>query len=159
MTDMLVKLYDLLPAQSSVPPKRTVIRRALATERPVVIRWVRWHFGAGWAAECETAFVRMPVSAFIALRDNQLAGFCVYDCTARGMLGPIGVAAPQQRQGIGRALLLAALEDMRANGYAYAVVGWVDDQTFFKRVAGATPIPDSEPGFYRGMLIEDRRLS
>ncbi len=158
MTDMLVKLYDLT-AQSSVPSANTTVRRALATERPAVVRWVRWHFGAGWAAECEPAFGRMPVSAFIALHDNQLAGFCVYDCTARGMLGPIGVAAPQQRRGIGRALLLAALEDMHANGYAYAIVGWVDEQTFFQRVAGATPIPDSKPGFYRGMLMEDRRLS
>jgi GNAT superfamily N-acetyltransferase len=158
MTDMLVKLYDL-PAQPPSPPENTIIRRALATERPTVVRWVRWHFGAGWAAECETAFVRMPLSGFIALRGKQLVGFCVYDCTARGMLGPIGVAAPQQRRGIGRALLLAALEDMRANGYAYAVVGWVDEQIFFQRVAGATPIPDSDPGLYRGMLIEDWRMT
>ena len=135
MTDMLVKLYNL-PDPSSGPPEDTIIRRALATERPAVARWVRWHFGAGW--------------------DNQLAGFCVYDCTARGMLGPIGIAAPHQRRGIGRALLLAALKDMRANGYAYAVVGWVEGQAFFHRVAGATPIPDSDPGLYRGMLIEDR---
>lgn len=158
MTDMLVKLYDL-PDQPSSLPENTVIRRALATERPAVVRWVRWHFGAGWAAECETAFGRMPLSGFIALQDKQLAGFCVYDCTARGMLGPIGVAAPQQRRGIGRALLRAALEDMRANGYAYAVVGWVDGPAFFQRAAGATPIPDSDPGLYRGMLIEDRRMT
>ena len=158
MNDMLVKLYDL-PDPSSRPPESTVIRRALASERPAVVQWVRRHFGAGWAAECETAFMRMPLSGFIALRDGQLVGFCVYDCTARGMLGPIGVAAPQQRRGIGRALLLATLEDMRANGYAYAAVGWVVGQTFFQRVAGATPIPGSDPGLYRGMLIEDRRMS
>ncbi|MDJ0812023.1 MAG: GNAT family N-acetyltransferase [Desulfobacterales bacterium] len=158
MTDMLVKLYGL-PDPSSGTPENTIIRRALAAERPAVARWVRWHFGAGWAAECETAFMRMPVSGFIALQDNQLAGFCVYDCTARGMLGPIGIAAPHQRRGIGRALLLAALHDMRANGYAYAVVGWVEEQAFFRQVAGATPIPDSDPGIYRGMLIEDRHRS
>ncbi|MBL0715386.1 MAG: GNAT family N-acetyltransferase [Desulfosarcina sp.] len=153
MTDMLVKLYAL-PDRPPPPPVEAVIRRALALEKPSVVQWVHRHFGAGWAAECETAFARQPASCFIALRDEKLAGFCVYDSTARGLLGPIGMAAPFQRQGIGRQLLLATLEDMRAQGYAYAVVGWVESETFFQRAAGATPIPGSDPGLYRGMLID-----
>ncbi len=151
MTDMLVKLYDL-PDRDHRLPKDAVVRRALAPERPAVISWVHRAFGAGWAAECECAFGRLPVSCFLARQAEELAGFCVYDATARGMLGPIGVAPPYQRRGLGRALLLAALEAMHAAGYAYAVVGWVQSEAFFRRTVGAMPIPGSDPGLYAGLI-------
>ena len=151
MTDMLVKLYDLPDCDHQLPGK-TVIRRALVPERGVVASWVRRKFGAGWAAECEGAFGRLPVSCYIAQQAGELAGFCVYDATARGMLGPIGVAPPYQRRGLGRALLLAALEAMHAAGYAYAVVGWVQSEAFFRRAVGAMPIPGSDPGYYAGLI-------
>ena len=151
MTDMLVKLYDL-PERSRQQPADTSVRRALAPERATVVPWVREHFGPGWAAECDTAFGRLPVSCFIALTGKKLAGFCVYDGIARGMLGPIGVAAPYQRRGLGRELLLSALEAMRAAGYAYAVVGWVASEAFFECTAGATPIPGSDPGPYADII-------
>ncbi len=151
MTDMLVKLYDL-PDRDQRRPADALVRRALAPERGVVAPWVRQTFGAGWAAECEAAFGRLPVSCFIARQDKDLAGFCVYDATARGMLGPIGVAPPYQRRGLGRALLLAALEAMHAAGYAYAVVGWVQSEAFFRRTVAAMPIPGSDPGYYAGLM-------
>ena len=151
MSDMLVKLYDL-PDRARRRPQDILVRRALVSEKPIVVPWVHRQFGSGWAAECEAAFGRMPVTGFIALQAEKLAGFCVYDCTARGMLGPIGVAASCQRQGIGRELLLTALEAMRTVGYAYAVVGWAASDAFFQRVAGATAIPGSAPGLYRGCL-------
>jgi GNAT superfamily N-acetyltransferase len=151
MTDMLVKLYDL-PDRARQLPVDAVVRRALASENPFVVPWVRQQFGSGWGAECEIAFGRMPVTCFIALQGKALAGFCVYDSTARGMLGPIGVAEPYQRQGLGRELLLIALEAMHVIGYAYAIVGWVASEAFFQRVAEAIAIPGSEPGLYNGCL-------
>ncbi len=151
MTDMLVKLYDL-PDRARPLPVDVVVRRALAAERLAVVPWVRREFGAGWAAECESAFGRLAVSCFIALQAKELAGFCVYDSTARGMLGPIGVAPAHQRRGLGRALLLAALDAMHAVGYAYAVVGWVQSESFFRRTVGAIPIPGSDPGLYAGLI-------
>ena len=151
MTDMLVKLYAL-PDCDHRPPGNLVVRRALPPERTTVATWVRRTFGAGWAAECEITFGRLPVSCFIAQEAEALVGFCVYDATARGMLGPIGVAPAYQRQGLGRSLLLTALEAMHAAGYAYAVVGWVQSEAFFQRTVGAVPIPGSDPGLYTGLL-------
>ena len=150
---MLVKLYDL-PDRDRRLREDAVVRRALGFEKPLVVSWVRQQFGAGWGAECEMAFGRLPVTCFIALQGNELAGFCVYDSTARGMLGPIGVAEPYQRQGFGRELLLIVLEAMHGMGYAYAVVGWVASEAFFRRVAGAITIPGSEPGLYDGCLCQ-----
>ena len=54
--------------------------------------------------------------------------------------------------GIGRALLLRSLAAMRAEGYAYAVIGGVGPQEFYKKCVGAMLIPDSVPGIYRDFL-------
>ena len=54
--------------------------------------------------------------------------------------------------GIGRALLLRSLAAMRAEGYAYAVIGGVGPQEFYKKCVGAMLIPDSAPGIYRDFL-------
>lgn len=153
MVDMLVKLYDL-PGVPALPPEGVSVRRALAAEKHLLTGWVADGFSRGWADECEAAFCRQPVSCFVATAENSLLGFCVYDSTARGMAGPVGVAPGRRGRGVGRALLLAALADMRANGYAYAVIGWVETPEFFSRVCGAAPIEGSAPGLYRGCLKE-----
>jgi GNAT superfamily N-acetyltransferase len=156
MVDMLVKLYDL-PTSPAGPPAGVTVRRALAAEKHVVCEWVSQTFGRGWADECEAAFCRQPVSCFMATAVNRPVGFCVYDSTARGIAGPIGVAGEWRGRGLGRALLLAALNDMRAVGYAYGVIGWVDATEFFARSCGAGVIEGSQPGLYLGIL--KRRLS
>ena len=53
---------------------------------------------------------------------------------------------------IGRAMLLRSLAAMRAEGYAYAVIGGVGPQEFYKKCVGAMLIPDSVPGIYRDFL-------
>ena len=58
----------------------------------------------------------------------------------------------EQGGGIGRALLLRSLAAMRAEGYAYAVIGGVGPQEFYKKCGGAMLIPDSVPGIYRDFL-------
>ena len=42
--------------------------------------------------------------------------------------------------------------DMRTLGYGYAIIGAVGPSRFYERTVGATPIPDSEPGVYAGLL-------
>ena len=153
MSDLLIKLYAL-PAPADLSPQ-IAVRRAFAPERRVVSAWVRQRFGAGWADECEAAFARLPVACFIALREVEVLGFSCYDATARGFFGPAGVAESARKQGIGRALLLAALRDMAAQGYAYAIIGRADSPDFYRKHAGAIEIPDSDPGFYRGLIRQE----
>ena len=156
MTDMLVKLYalpDLAPALADPRMAGVAIRRALAPEKHVVTDWVRATFDSpGWASECEASILRQPPACFVAVENETLIGFGCYDATARGVFGPTGVEAAARGRGIGAALLLACLHDMRAQGYAYAIIGWAGPQDFYARIAGATPIPDSEPGLYAGLL-------
>jgi hypothetical protein len=154
---MLVRLYDLPDSTAGVPPG-VVVRRALPAEKHHVITWVSQTFGRGWANECETAFCRQPVSCFVAVEENRPVGFCVYDATARGVAGPIGVASDSRHRGVGRVLLLATLTDMRANGYAYGAIGWVASAEFFRRVCDAREIEGSEPGLYRGLMKDSGRI-
>ena len=61
---------------------------------------------------------------------------------------------PDRRgRGVGRALLLAALHAMHAEGYAYAIIGWASSIDFYKRAVGAVVIDGSEPGIYPAKLL------
>lgn len=154
MHDMLVRLYalpDLDPALAHCAAQGTVIRRALVPEQPAVIAFVRQHF-PGAVPEVDVAFGRQPVSCFIAIRAQQVAGFACHDTTAPNFFGPEGVAPDARGQGIGRALLLATLHAQRAQGYAYAIIGGVGPAAFYAKAAGAVDIAGSTPGIYAGML-------
>ncbi|MFZ4814950.1 MAG: GNAT family N-acetyltransferase [Phototrophicaceae bacterium] len=155
MTDMLVKLYALpalAPALEKPATHGVVVRRVIAPEKHLVLGWVRQHFSDYWVSECDVAFGRQPSSCFIAVERDQMLGFACYDSTARGFFGPTGVNEAARGKGIGAALLLAALHDMAAVGYGYAIIGGVGPADFYEKVAGATLIPDSTPGVYRSML-------
>jgi ribosomal protein S18 acetylase RimI-like enzyme len=151
MPDMLVKLYEL--HERATAPEGVEVRRALAAEKHRVVAFARERWGDGWGSETEVAFSRDPVACLIAVADGKLAGFAVYDVTARGVFGPTGVDESARGRGIGRALLVETLLAMRAAGYAYAVIGWVGEaRAFYERAVNAVVIPDSEPGMYRGLL-------
>jgi ribosomal protein S18 acetylase RimI-like enzyme len=155
MIDMLVKLYslpDIIPLLEVQQEAGVTIRRAIAPEKFIITSWVHHEFGHGWASECEVAFCRQPVSCFTAIFNNKPVGFSCYDATCRGFFGPIGVHREFRSNGIGRALLLAALHAMSAVGYAYAIVGAAGPQTFFAKTVGATPIEGSSNGIYKSIL-------
>ena len=148
--DMLIKLYAVAEPGRSGGAAR--LRKPIGPEHTLVADWVTTLFGAGWASEARVALTNRPVSLWVATRDADLLGFACYDATARGYLGPIGVAESARGQGLGAALLRASLHDMRSAGYGYAIVGGVGAPDFFRRVAGATEIPDSSPGLYANQL-------
>jgi GNAT superfamily N-acetyltransferase len=154
--DMLVKLYPVGP-RPAAGLEGVTLRKPIAAEYDHVVAWVSTHFSPGWASEARAALAAWPISLFIAVHDSAatLLGFCCWDTTARGFVGPIGVIPEARGTGVGAALLHACLADMRAMGYAYAIAGHVGAPDFFHRVAGAIEIPDSTPGIYRGMLRPD----
>jgi GNAT superfamily N-acetyltransferase len=154
MHDMLVRLYGLPSLQdalAAIATRGLAIRRALSPEKPLVTAWVQANFPA-FAAEAEIACCRLPIACFIAVRDQQIRGFACYDATAPNFFGPEGVADDERGHGLGRALLLAALNAQREQGYAYAIIGGVGPAEFYARCVGAVPISGSSPGPYAGML-------
>jgi len=150
--DMLIRLYGRLDTSQSSTAAASDVRKPLAPEHDLVIAWIARNFTPGWASEARVALGNRPVSLVIATRTDALLGFCCYDATARGFVGPIGVVGQARGSGVGAALLRACLQEMRTIGYAYAVAGAVGAPEFFRRVADATEIERSTPGIYRGML-------
>jgi predicted N-acetyltransferase YhbS len=155
MTDMLVQLLKLAPAQPLIDELRSkhqiIIRRAnpweLSRVREFAGKWA-----TTWADEVTVAFSRQPVAVFIAVVDGEVAGFCAYESTRRNYLGPMGVAESLRGKGVGTALLLAALGSMREMGYAYAIIGGVGPVEFYQKACGAAVIEGSDRGVYVDML-------
>lgn len=150
--DMLIPLYGRPRGDALEMGEGIQVRSPLAPEFDLIVSWIEAQFGQGWASECRIALSRDPVACHVAVRDQAILGFCCYDAMARGFVGPIGVLESARGQGIGAALLLACLHDMRTMGYGYAIAGHVGAPEFFKRVAGAVEIPDSTPGIYANLL-------
>lgn len=152
MVDMLVRLYALPDgdeALARLSARDVTVRRPMSYERHVVVRWIDAHFNPLWASECETAFSRHPFDCHIAVQADRLIGFCCVNCTFPNFLGPIGVLDSVRGSGVGGALLLTALHDLKnRGGYAYAIVGDAGQPGFFEKVAGAVQIDGSAPGAY-----------
>ena len=153
--DMLVKLYDLPDSReifANLSRDGIVVRRAMAPDRHKVVAFVKTQFSEAWASETEVAFARAPITCFIAARGRELIGFANHDATCRNFFGPTGVSSDARNKGVGKALLLACLQDMRGLGYAYAIIGGVGPAEFYAKAVGAVAIEGSAPGIYRGLL-------
>lgn len=159
MPDMLVKLYQLPSLQPTLDNLRIhniEIRRVIAPEKSFVVEWVAKYFSTQWKNECETAFAYQPPACFVALESGKLIGFACHDTTQKNFFGPTGVLESARGRGVGKALLLACLHDMRAQGYGYAIVGAAGPTDFYERTVGATVIEGSSPGVYRGIIREEQ---
>ncbi len=88
----------------------------------------------------------------ITTEGKTLLGFTCYDVTCRGFFGPTGVAPEARGKGIGKALLLAALHRLHADGFAYGVIGQAGPVEFYKQTCGAVEIPGSEHGVFANAL-------
>jgi hypothetical protein len=160
MPDMLVKLYEIPDDWGFIAQQEQLgitIRKPLASEKYIILEWVRMEFGEAWAAETERSLSNQPISCFIAVRrteqGHEMIGFACYEAAALDMFGPTGVLESCRRKGTGRALLLACLLEMKLKGYAYAIIGWVGPAEFYSNAVGAVIIPDSEVSIWKTWLV------
>ena len=147
MADLLVPLYEL-PGKSAC--NGFSVRRPMSYEGTFVQNWIAKVFSSSWASEVLPAISRTPSTMLIAVEEStgKLAGFCAWDCTALGFLGPVGVAEEYRKKGIGKAVTLEVLHSMQEQGYGYAIVGAAGPVEFFSKTCGASVIPLSSPGIY-----------
>ncbi len=155
MIDMLVRLYDL-PENSALYRDITAggvtLRRARAFEKHTVAAFAKANFSEKWVSEIEVAMCRQPIACYIATKDKEIVGFACFDTTQRGFFGPTGVLESARGLGLGKALLMKALEALRELGYAYAIIGGVGPKEFYAKNCGAIEIPGSDPGTYSDLL-------
>jgi GNAT superfamily N-acetyltransferase len=159
MADLLVnllKLPPLAPAVKDMGARGVLVRRANPFEQTPMRRFVEKEFAVGWADEISVAYARQPVTLFVATKGTKILGFAAYECTRRAFLGPMGVAKSARGQGIGTALLLAAMWGLYEMGYVYGIIGGVGPVEFYRRTVGAIEIPESTPGIYTNILRAPR---
>lgn len=148
--DMIAPLLSLPPSGPFVDAARRqgiTVRRAKVWEAPAVRRFIEERLVPLWAEEAAVAFAHQPVSCFVAFDGMTIVGFAVYECTYRGLFGPIGVDAAYRGRGIGAGLLMRCLEAMREMGYIYAVIGQAGPREFFEKVCGAIAVPEHWPSY------------
>jgi predicted N-acetyltransferase YhbS len=154
MPDLLVNLLKLSVAAEA--PREFLLRRAQPFELSVLRSFVAENFSQSWADEISVGFARQPISVFVATKERELIGFAAYECTRRGFFGPMGVVESAKNNGVGKALLFAALEALREMGYVYAIIGAAGPVRFYQKTVGAIVIPDSEPGIYTDLLQSEQ---
>ena len=155
MPDLLVKLYEQplsFDFIGQMAKQGVAIRKPIGPEKHLIVDWVRRNFSKRWASEFDVSMGGPKATAFIAVEGEKLVGFACYDAAAKGFFGPTGVLESHRGRGIGKALLLACLLDMRLSGYGYAIIAGVGPVAFYEKCCGAVVIPGSEPGHYTGML-------
>ncbi|MCD4775404.1 MAG: GNAT family N-acetyltransferase [Candidatus Aegiribacteria sp.] len=147
MSDLLVPLYNL-PCMEEQDGLR--VRKPLPHQSPGVLSFIEDNFSSGWKAEATVGFGSVPPTIVTAVdrASGRLAGFCCWDCTAKGFLGPIGVHNDFRGKSVGRAVVLSALRSMLEAGYGYAIVGDAGPVEFFQKICDARVIEGSTPGIY-----------
>jgi predicted N-acetyltransferase YhbS len=76
-------------------------------------------------------------------------GLACHSVNRVGWIGPVLVAQPWRRQGVGAAVLSAACADLRGAGHPDSQIAWAEPIEFYARSAGA-----SVSRVYRHMVCE-----
>ena len=160
MADMLVKLYNIPHSHDievNLFKSGIRIKKALAPDRSRIIAFSRTCAKDDYSDEVRAAFSNNPVTCYITTREKELIGFACYEATARNFFGPMAVLESERKKGVGKALLLMALESMRELGYAYAIIGWPANSavSFYKKCVDAIMIDESSSGVYKRMIEVD----
>ena len=156
MQDMLVRLMDL-PDISKLEmelaeTQNILIKRPIPPEKSIVVDWVREHFSTNWADEVDCSFRTLPVNCFIAQQGNQIVGFACFESTAKNFFGPTGVIPTARGKGVGKILLVKALEALHEMGYTYAIIGGVGPAEYYEKTVNAKVIEHSEKSIYDNLL-------
>jgi len=103
-------------------------------ERERVLEFIEENFGPIWRFEASHG------RTIFSIKDGgKIVGFSTHEANNRGLgfFGPTGVAESHRGRGLGRALLLASLADLRGLGYDRAVIPWTDAIEFYRKTCKA----------------------
>ena len=117
----------------------SISRVADDVELRAVATFAEREFGGDWGGEVRRAGWRAPPGVFIARIRGDVVAFAAHSGLNRewGFFGPMGTLASCRGLGIGRALLVRCLRDLRDDGHAVAVIPWVGPVDFYARAVGA----------------------
>jgi GNAT superfamily N-acetyltransferase len=136
--DLTARTWWSPPDEARLAAAGWAVRRATAEDAGPLGAWVRERFDAVWEWETLLALDAGPPAAFVAVRGAEIGGFACHSVSGlAGTFGPTGTAEELRGAGLGRALLLRCLADLREQGYERVEIGWVGPVGFYSRAAGA----------------------
>lgn len=115
------------------------LRRAAPADEARLVAFVDAHFGELWVWEARLALAQDPPTAFVAEGQGAIGGFACHGVSGLpGTFGPTGTDPAVRGAGLGKALLLRCLADLKGRGFAAIEIGWVGPVGFYSKVAGAS---------------------
>lgn len=114
------------------------IRRVGRRERELLLRVAAESFAPAWAFELGRALDQTPPAVFAAWKDGQPIAFAAHDANNSGLgwFGPAGTLNAHRGQGLGEALLIQCLLDVRDKPEG-GVIAWIGPRAFYEKAAGA----------------------
>jgi hypothetical protein len=114
------------------------VRRVGKREGPLLIKVAREVFAPAWGHELGRGIDNDPVTVFAAFKEGQPVAFAAHDTnnTGLGWFGPAGTLTAHRGHGLGEALLLQCLLDVRDKPEG-GVIAWIGPRDFYERCAGA----------------------
>lgn len=118
--------------------KRIYFRRAVREDKSKLLYWLNVRFPE-WKGEVSETFKNVPISLFLAHKNESIAGFAGYEANNKGTgwFGPMGTDMTFRGLSIGRVLLRLCLNSLQKDGYTKAVIPWVGPVKFYEEAAGA----------------------
>jgi GNAT superfamily N-acetyltransferase len=136
--DLLHRSWDTTDAEARLAEQGFTIRRLQADEGAACSDYMRQHWSSGWQAEMLIAYKNTPITAFVALHQEQLCAFAAYNIEGfAGHFGPTGTNEALRGHGLGRILFYRCMADMLAQGLQRAEVVWVGPIPFYTKIANA----------------------
>lgn len=141
--DMLVNLYEKKKETVDLPDG-VRIHKTLSFEKGIVKDFVKKNFpDSTWDEEIDGGLNGPSPTVYVASKKGEILGFAAYEVTAKGFIGPLGVSKEWRQKGIGEALVLACFHSLKEMGYAYAIIGFVGSEKWYKKTFGAVAIGNS----------------
>ena len=119
------------------------IRRAGKAERELLLNVCAEAFAPAWAFELGRAFELEPPAVFAAFAtrgpaSGQPVAFAAHDANNGGLgwFGPAGTLTAHRGHGLGEALLIRCLLDVRGRPEG-GVIAWIGPREFYEKAAGA----------------------
>lgn len=115
------------------------VRRARPEDREAFTEYMNRAWTANWRDESLEAFANDPITLFLALKGEAIAGFAAYEVSqCVGGFGPTGVSPEHRGAALGKRVLWACLDALQRTGRAVCEIGWVGPVGFYHRSCGAT---------------------
>jgi mycothiol synthase len=114
------------------------VRRVGRGEREVLLQVAAQAFAPAWAFELGRAMDQDPPAVFAAWKEGHPVAFAAHDANNSGLgwFGPAGTLTAHRGHGLGEALLVQCLLDVRDQPEG-GVIAWIGPRSFYEKAAGA----------------------